>query len=128
MMPSAIIIVPCYDEAQRLQIHKINDYVCAGHAQRFLFVNDSTTDSPLKVLQTLRDDDPKCYAICDLPMNVGKAKALRKGYCSPLMPTPTNRLLGRWSGGTATGDSALLRALGCQAPTSKWCSVPECVC
>jgi dolichyl-phosphate beta-glucosyltransferase len=78
-MSSAIIVIPCYNEAQRLQIHQFKDDACEGHAQRFLFVNDGSTDGTLKVLQTLRDEDPQRYAICDLPRNVGKAEAVRRG-------------------------------------------------
>jgi dolichyl-phosphate beta-glucosyltransferase len=78
-MSSAIIIIPCYNEAQRLQIHKFKDYAWEGHAQQFLFVNDGSTDGTLKVLQTLRDDDPERYTICDLLRNVGKAEAVRRG-------------------------------------------------
>jgi hypothetical protein len=34
-MLAAIIVVPCYNEAQRLQIHKFKDYACDEHGQRF---------------------------------------------------------------------------------------------
>src|SRR5439155_12839964 len=76
-MSSAIIVIPCYNEAQRLPIHAFKAFVGAGHSHRFLFVNDGSTDGTLHVLRTLRDADPERYALCDLPRNVGKAEAVR---------------------------------------------------
>jgi Histidine phosphatase superfamily (branch 1) len=28
----AIIVIPCFDETQRLQTHKFEEYICDGHA------------------------------------------------------------------------------------------------
>jgi dolichyl-phosphate beta-glucosyltransferase len=104
-MLAAIIVVPCYNEAQRLQIHKFKDYACDEHGQRFLFVNDGSTDGTLKLLQTLRDNDAKCYAICDLPRNVGKAEAVRRGVLLAFDADPD--YIGHWDADLATPLEAI---------------------
>ena len=94
-MSSAIIVIPCYNEAQRLPIHAFKAFACAGHPQRFLFfVNDGSTDGTVRVLKTLHDDDPERYALCDLPRNVGKAEAVRTGVLLALLLAPTISAIG----------------------------------
>lgn len=100
MRSSAIIVIPCYNEAQRLQIQKFKDFVSAGHPQRFLFVNDGSTDSTLKILEALHDEDPERYVICDLPRNVGKAEAVRRGVLRAFDAAPD--YLGYWDADLAT--------------------------
>jgi dolichyl-phosphate beta-glucosyltransferase len=72
-MSSAIIVIPCYNEAQRLPMHAFKAFVCAKHPHRFLFVNDGSTDGTGHVLTTLHADDPERYALCDLPGRVPPA-------------------------------------------------------
>jgi dolichyl-phosphate beta-glucosyltransferase len=100
VMSSAIIVIPCYNEAQRLQIHKFKDDVCDGHDQRFLFVNDGSTDGTLNVLQTICNEDPQRYAICNLPRNVGKAEAVRRGVLRAFDAEPD--YVGYWDADLAT--------------------------
>ena len=76
-MSSAIIVIPCYNEAQRLPLHAFNAFAGARHPHRFLFVNDGSTDGTSHVLHTLHDAEPERYMLCDLPRNVGKAEAVR---------------------------------------------------
>jgi glycosyltransferase involved in cell wall biosynthesis len=76
---SAVIVIPCYNEARRLQIGTFQEFVCDGHALRFLFVNDGSTDETAIVLERLQKCDPQRFAIHDLPRNVGKAEAVRAG-------------------------------------------------
>jgi glycosyltransferase involved in cell wall biosynthesis len=99
-MSSAIIVIPCYNEAQRLQVHKFEEFVRAGHPQQFLFVNDGSTDDTLRVLEALRANDPQRYAICDLPRNVGKAEAVRTGVLLAFDAGPD--YLGYWDADLAT--------------------------
>jgi hypothetical protein len=88
MGSSAIIVIPCHNEAQRLKIHKFGELAGDGHAQRFLFVNNGSTDGTLRGLQTLRHYDPKRFAIGDPPRNVGKADAVRIGVLRAFDDSP----------------------------------------
>ena len=78
-MSSAIIVIPCYNEASRLPVHTFQTFTCARHALRFLLVNDGSTDETWQVLEALRAFDPQCFAIDTLPTNMGKAEAVRQG-------------------------------------------------
>jgi PIN domain nuclease of toxin-antitoxin system len=66
-MPSAVIVIPSYNEAQRLQVHRFQEFVGTGCPHRLLFVNDGSTDGTLQVPKVLRDDIPQLYDIYDLP-------------------------------------------------------------
>jgi hypothetical protein len=43
---SAVIIIPCYNEAERLPVHTFQAFTCERHAPRFLFVNDGSLMTP----------------------------------------------------------------------------------
>jgi glycosyltransferase involved in cell wall biosynthesis len=99
-MSSVIIVIPCYNEAQRFQIRKFEEFICAGHPLRFLFVNDGSTDDTLEILKNLRAKDPQRYTIYNLPRNVGKAEAVRTGVLLAFDAGPD--YLGYWDADLAT--------------------------
>jgi dolichyl-phosphate beta-glucosyltransferase len=104
-MSSAILVIPCYNEAHRLPIHAFKAFACAGHSYRFLFVNDGSTDDTSHVLTTLHDDDPKSYALYNLPHNVGKAEAVRAGVLLAFAAGPD--YIGYWDADLATPLEAI---------------------
>jgi len=79
MTSSAVIVIPCYNEARRLQSSVFREFSCDRHGLRFLFVNDGSTDETLMILESLQKYDPQRFVIHDLPRNVGKAEAARAG-------------------------------------------------
>ena len=79
VMSSVIIVVPCYNEAARLQVQTFKAFTCEQHFLRFLFVNDGSIDDTWKVLQALHASDTQRLAIYELPKNAGKAEAVRQG-------------------------------------------------
>jgi dolichyl-phosphate beta-glucosyltransferase len=78
-MASVTIVIPCYNEAERLQVPRFQAFTCARHLLRFLFVNDGSTDGTGKILEALQAFDPQRFTLYDLPKNVGKAEAVRQG-------------------------------------------------
>jgi dolichyl-phosphate beta-glucosyltransferase len=78
-MSSNVIVVPCYNEAERLPLQAFKAFSCERHATRFFFVNDGSTDATWEVLQELRAYDPQRFATYNLSRNVGKAEAVRAG-------------------------------------------------
>lgn len=95
-----ILVIPCFNEAQRLPVEKFKASVRAQHILRFLFVNDGSTDATLQVLESLCSYAPGRFRYCDLPRNVGKAEAVRIGVLSALDSGPD--YVGYWDADLAT--------------------------
>jgi glycosyltransferase involved in cell wall biosynthesis len=83
-MDDCTVVVPCYNEAARLDTGAFQEFVARGHPQRFLFVNDGSTDDTAAVLETLRRWNPDRIGVCHLPRNMGKAEAVRQGVLRAL--------------------------------------------
>lgn len=72
------IVVPCFNEAARLDVET---FLCFAreHADiRLVFVDDGSTDDTLSVLNKLAERSPACIVIAS-PRNQGKAEAVRVG-------------------------------------------------
>src|SRR6476646_3425141 len=74
------LVVPCYNEEKRLDASAFRSVVVDGHEIDFLFVNDGSRDGTLRLLESLRDEDPKRFAVLNLERNSGKAEAVRRGF------------------------------------------------
>jgi dolichyl-phosphate beta-glucosyltransferase len=83
-MSRAIIVIPCYNEALRLDVRKFLAFAREDRLQRFLFVDDGSTDGTPEVLEGLRRSNPESFSVCSLPTNVGKAEAVRRGLLRAL--------------------------------------------
>jgi glycosyltransferase involved in cell wall biosynthesis len=79
----AIIVVPCYNEAARLDVEAFRRFA-ANHGQRLLLVNDGSTDATLAVLERLSAADPQHFLLHSLERNCGKAEAVRQGVLRAL--------------------------------------------
>ncbi len=104
-MSHCIIVVPCYNEADRLDLQAFESFAKQGHPQQFLFVNDGSTDDTRQVLETLHDCDPQRFALYDLPKNMGKAEAVRRGVLRALESRPD--FVGFWDADLATPLSTI---------------------
>jgi dolichyl-phosphate beta-glucosyltransferase len=100
MESPAVIVIPCYNEATRLQVSKFKAFACARPAVRFLFVDDGSTDRTWQILEGLHQDDPQYFAICHLAQNSGKAEAVRQGILRALEASPA--YVGYWDADLAT--------------------------
>src|SRR5215468_1379489 len=96
----AIVVIPCYNEATRLQGSTFKAFACATPAIRFLFVNDGSTDRTGWMLEGLHQDDPQRFAICHLAQNSGKAEAVRQGILRAFEAHPA--YVGYWDADLAT--------------------------
>jgi glycosyltransferase involved in cell wall biosynthesis len=103
---SAIIIIPCYNESQRLPADDFKAFARNHSGQKFLFVNDGSTDDTLTILKDLRDFAPEQFAICDLPSNVGKGEAVRTGILRGYDSAPD--YMGYWDADLATPLEVIL--------------------
>lgn len=72
------IVIPCYNEAKRLDCKTFANFAIHHPDIQFLFVNDGSVDNTLAVLQDMSQQHPNIQYL-DLPVNGGKAEAVRQG-------------------------------------------------
>lgn len=73
------IVVPCYNEAKRLNVASFFSFMRQHREMRMLFVNDGSKDDTLSVLAEIQAALPGRVDIIDLLQNSGKAEAVRRG-------------------------------------------------
>lgn len=97
-MQKALIIVPCYNEAARLNIEAFKQY---ANRYYFLFVNDGSTDGTAALIN--QHATPKLLLL-DLPKNQGKAEAVRQGFLHVATLPANNDIdwVGFWDADLAT--------------------------
>ena len=87
-MSTCIVVVPCFNEAARLDVNAFAGFASAGDAQ-FLFVDDGSSDETLRILKELESQCPARIRVHALPSNVGKAEAVRHGLLEACRSRPT---------------------------------------
>ncbi len=100
-----VVVVPCYNEAQRLDTNAFRAYRVAAPHTVFLFVNDGSTDTTGEMLDALVRDLGAGCAVLHLQQNVGKAEAVRRGLVAALTDPPV--LVGFWDADLATPLDAI---------------------
>ncbi len=76
----AIVVVPCYNEENRLDSDAFRGFALEGQHIEFLFVNDGSRDGTKRVLEALHAGDPDRFSALNLDRNRGKAEAVRQGF------------------------------------------------
>ncbi|MEX0677049.1 MAG: glycosyltransferase [Pirellulales bacterium] len=78
-MPRAIVVVPCFNEARRLNLPAIQEFGRRTQDAQLLFVNDGSRDETLELLEHLHAANPRRFSFLHLAQNGGKAEAVRQG-------------------------------------------------
>jgi len=78
-MPSVCIIIPCYNEANRLPVDVFLAYLHQNSNVHFCFVNDGSTDQTHLMLEALHQQLPDRIDVHHLSRNRGKAGAVQSG-------------------------------------------------
>jgi len=99
-MTKTVIVVPCFNEANRLAPEAFCDFARDWCLGVFLFVDDGSTDNTLQVLTALQKSAPGRFAVLQLPHNVGKAEAVRQGFLEAFRLSP--EYVGFWDADLAT--------------------------
>jgi len=101
-----LIIVPCYNEADRLPVARFTSWLEQDPHTVFLFVNDGSSDNTQAVLDDLHAKHPHRFLVHAMPQNSGKAEAVRTGMVEGMNLTlPTGgspRVVGFWDADLAT--------------------------
>ncbi|MEK9604465.1 MAG: glycosyltransferase [Flavobacteriaceae bacterium] len=78
------IVIPCYNEANRLPLFQFRDFLPSNLSVDILFVNDGSKDKTKGVLSDLRDQFPDQIEVLNLVKNKGKSHAVYEGVCKVL--------------------------------------------
>ena len=73
------LVVPCYNEANRLPLGQYTHFLSHSDGVKLLFVNDGSSDNTATELQKLQKQFPEKIEVLDLKKNLGKAEAVREG-------------------------------------------------
>ncbi|MBX3220865.1 MAG: glycosyltransferase [Labilithrix sp.] len=84
MTSKIAIVVPCFNEAERLPVDSFVDFIASRDDVRFVFSNDGSTDATGRVLDELVARVPGRAEQLTLPRNRGKAEAVRLGLLRAL--------------------------------------------
>ena len=101
MLPRAVIVVPCYNEAARLPVKEIEAFIDEHPEYAWCFVDDGSTDATREVLEALCATFPKRARVFVMPQNGGKAEAVRAGILDAL-DTWQAPWVGYWDADLAT--------------------------
>jgi glycosyltransferase involved in cell wall biosynthesis len=104
------VVVPCFNEAERLRIESFADFLARGHRVRLLFVNDGSRDATLPMLEALRSRFPTLVYVLDQQPNAGKAEAVRHGMLHAIALGDAE-YTGFWDADLATPLSSIPRLL-----------------
>jgi glycosyltransferase involved in cell wall biosynthesis len=103
-LPRTVVVVPCYNEATRLDGATFRAWAATHPDVGFLFVDDGSTDDTRTVLGALKDD--AALRILALDQNGGKAEAVRQGVLHALTLPGVERV-GFWDADLATPLDAI---------------------
>lgn len=74
------ILVPCYNEENRLDQHEFSSFIEKHPNFDFVFIDDGSMDGTPSILQNLKDNFTSRIEILTLPTNAGKGKAIYMGF------------------------------------------------
>lgn len=77
-MSKVVLVIPCYNEADRLNIQAFQTFLKNQIDFHLLFVNDGSTDRTLEILTDLSSKQDRISHL-NLEQNGGKAEAVRRG-------------------------------------------------
>ncbi len=98
------IVVPCFDEAERLRLAEFRRFADTWSDTRFLFVNDGSSAGTGEMLaEAARASD--AIELLELERNSGKAEAVRRGVLAALDDSPC--YVGFWDADLATPLDAI---------------------
>lgn len=78
------LVVPCYNEAARLNVEEFRTFAAQNQGVHLLFVDDGSRDKTLAVLETVREGNEAGVSILPCAQNGGKSEAVRLGVLHAL--------------------------------------------
>lgn len=100
MNSPTVIVVPCFNEARRLQSTRFLEFARRFPDIRLLLVDDGSGDDTRRLLDQLSARSAGRIGVHSLPKNQGKAEAVRQGILAALNEGAEN--VGYWDADLAT--------------------------
>ena len=100
------LVVPCFNEARRLDMAQFRAFAERHPALHWVLVDDGSADGTWGVLQQIAAHRPESFELLRLRRNAGKAEAVRQGILTALRGPA--RYVGFWDADLATPLEALL--------------------
>jgi glycosyltransferase involved in cell wall biosynthesis len=95
-----VVVLPCFNEARRLDLQAVENFLRKSPGVVLLFVDDGSTDDTPLLLEQLRQRAPAQVCTLRLSTNRGKAEAVRTGIAIALRRRP--EIVGFWDADLAT--------------------------
>jgi glycosyltransferase involved in cell wall biosynthesis len=104
-MQSIVVVVPCFNEAERLDLREFRASLAREPALRYIFVDDGSADRTAEILAGFAAEQPGRAELLKLERNGGKAEAVRRGvlYAADRRAD----LIGYWDADLATPLGAI---------------------
>lgn len=106
-MSRAVLVVPCFNEADRLPVDGFAAFVAQTADVDFVLVDDGSTDATRDRLRDLERAHPGRFAVLEGGRNRGKAEAVRSGMLRAL--DTSSAYAGYWDADLATPLGEALR-------------------
>lgn len=105
------VIIPCYNEARRLETTKFIAFLKAHAGIALLFVDDGSVDNTLEVISKIAEECPQSAFVLKADRNRGKAEAVRRGIVHALDQF-NPAVVGFWDADLATPLESILEFMG----------------
>jgi glycosyltransferase involved in cell wall biosynthesis len=102
------IVIPCFNEGQRLNSSLFVEFLKHHENIFFVFVNDGSTDNTHDLLMSMADECSEMIHIAELKSNSGKAEAIRCGI-NYILKNNKAPLVGYWDADLSTPLSEIPR-------------------
>ena len=94
-----VIIIPCYNEAERLPVSTFESFARKNSSVSFQLVDDGSTDNTRGILESLKDSNRERFSVLSI-RHGGKAEAVRQGILRALECFPD--YVGFWDADLST--------------------------
>ena len=99
-MNNTLIVVPCYNEADRLKVDEFRSCLKCNSNISFIFVNDGSTDNTNELIEMIKYFNPERVKCLSFLKNRGKAEAVRCGVLKAIEAGARN--IGYWDADLST--------------------------
>ena len=104
--PGTTVVIPCYNEADRLDLDAFVRFLTSDPPCRLLMIDDGSSDDTLAVLRDLQECAPDHVEVMALDQNSGKAEAVRRGVLAAI--DAGANYVGYWDADLATPLEAIV--------------------